>query len=69
MGETEGLTMLFRKLGVLAMLQLKPLSSMRASHHPAVMGNSKSQVFSLIHAVREFSFKEMRTWDQSNTSS
>ena len=66
MGEVEGLIWLF---GVLPMLQLKPWSMRGASYHPAFMGNYYSHIFSLIHPVDEFSFKEMRTWGQFKISS
>ena len=53
----------------LAMLQLKPWSAKGASYHPAIMSNYHSHVFSLIHQVDEYYFKEMSTWGQSKISS
>ena len=50
------------------MLQLKSWSMMGASNHPAYADNY-IHVFSLIHPVDRFSFKEMRTRDQSKISS
>ena len=47
------------------MLQLKPWGTRGVSHHLAFMGNYYSHVFSLIHPVNEFSFKEMRMWFSS----
>ena len=49
------------------MFRLNPWSARGASHHATFMDNYDyhSHVFSLIHPVDEFSFKEMRTWGQS----
>ena len=52
------------------MFRLNPWSARGASHHATFMDNYDyhSHVFSLIHPVDEFSFKEMRTWGQSKIS-
>ena len=51
------------------MFWLKPVSVREASHHLALMDNWPTIIFSLIHPVDEFSFKEMRTWGQYKISS
>ena len=63
---------LFLQFGVLAMFRLNPQSASGAWHHAAFMGNWPifiNHVFTLIHPLDEFSFKEMRTWSQSKISS
>ena len=62
----EGLIWLFEGLAV---LQLKPWRAKGASYHPTFMSNYHSHVFSLIHQVDEYYFKEMSTWGQSKISS
>ena len=66
MGDTECLILLF---GVPAMHQLKPQSARGAAHHPLIWAIIIHTFFRLIHPIDEFSFKEMRMWGQSKTSS
>ena len=47
----------------------KPLAHGGVSYHPTFTGNYYLHVFSLIHPVDEFFFKEMRMWGQSKISS
>ena len=72
MVEIEHLICCLFKLGVLAMLRLKPWSAKGASYHPAFVGNwptVHSYAFSLINPLDEFSIKAMKTWGQSKISS
>ena len=69
MGEIESLIMLFLKLEVIVMLQLKLWSARGVSQHPAIMSNCDSHVYRLIHPVDEFFFKQVRTWAQCKISS
>ena len=67
MGETKGLILLFQQDRVLAMLRLKP-QNMRGKIPPSSfyrqLADYYLHIFSLIHPVGEFSFKEMRTYGQ-----
>ena len=62
MREIEDLILILLEFGILPTFQLSPWSTRGTSQHPAFMGNYYSKVFSLIHVVDKFFFKEVRTW-------